>query len=445
MLPKSLNWRRYFNLAYQLAAPTMSASPSPVQPATSTKESDKGTEDKKHEDDDEEDEDEDEADEEEDESEAETNEDDEDMDGPSRINPVEALNSSVRSPAKPKVERESEPASQDEEKEEGEEDVEMQDIQSNRSSSRSPILFNSRATPGKVESATIAESASSVSDTSNDEEESEDEDKSASEDDASDDEEDVEDKTITAPAPRPSPPSLPPTHSTIGISERKSSQRKNLTISPGSSTGDESYSTQDEVDFQLTSSMFEASPAAKSTPIPIPSSSVTRPKFAIGASLSDMNAKKPTVGSSASKANSTARALKLIETDEEESDEESEDESDSGSDDEQILSQTLAPKSNLPQPSDSDNSDSDTSDSDSESGSGNESEDDMRAHQNDLAEQINKMASASQGSTQSYDIPSSKPMNAQSSRSSSAVMEKEKIAKSGKADKRFNFSKPKWM
>jgi hypothetical protein len=363
-----------------------------------------------------------------------------DLDRLSRMDPVQALNSSIRSPSKPQREPKPEPeqASQDEEEDE---DVEMQDIQSNRSSSRSPILFNSRSTPRNLGPTKPVESASSAGDTSNDEEDdSMDEDKSVDDEEASDEEEDDEDKTITAPAPRSSPPSLPTTKPAFNVRlERKPSQRKNFTISPGSSIGDESINTQDEVDFQLTSSVYEASSAAiKSTPIPIPSSSAPRPKFAIGASLSDMNAKKPILGSS-SQANNKARPLKLAEEDDEGSEEESEEESDSDSDDEPEPSQAL-PKLNRPRLSKPAASESeDASSEDSESESVGEDDDDLQKHQDELAAKISQFVS--QGSTQSFnDIPSPKAVKGSQSSSSSGKVK----TKGGKRDHLSLFSEPKW-
>jgi hypothetical protein len=316
----------------------------------------------------------------------------------------------------------------------------MQDIQSNRSSSRSPILFNSHATPGRPEPAKIVESASSISDASNDEDES------ADEDESSDGEErDDGDKTVLAPVQRSSPPDLSTTKPNVNMSsERKQSQRKNLTISRGSSTGDESVNTQDEVDFQLTSSMFEASSTAiEDTSIRIPSSSnATKPKFSIGASLSSLNAKKPILGASASNANK-AQPLKLAENNDEESEEESEyesnSESSSDSDNKPEPTQSF-PKLRQSQQLESDDSDSD-SDSDSESGNDEENEDDEQIARNELAAQIAKMASDAQGSTQSYDVASPNLIKGlQSSRSGSV---KGKTGSSNKFLVGYTFSQPK--
>ena len=167
------------------------------------------------------------------EEEEEDDEDNDNLDGPNRIDPVKALNTSLRSPANPKSEPEPKSREQDDDEEDESEDVEMQDIQSNRSSSRSPVVFNSHAIHGKAEPTNPGKSASSTSDESNDENESVDEESSDSEDEASDDVGEDEDKTITAPVHRSSPPSLPATKPTVDISsEGKPSQSKNFTISP---------------------------------------------------------------------------------------------------------------------------------------------------------------------------------------------------------------------
>jgi hypothetical protein len=378
----------YLSLTVQLPESAKSASPPPVLVTISSDES-------------EEEEDEDDDD------------DEEDLDGPTRIDPVKALNTSLRPPAKSKLH--SEPASPDEEEDEEDEEndegedggVKMQDIQSNRSSSRSPIMFNSHATPRKSEPAKPSISASSTSDEWNDEDDSDEEESTDGEAETSEGNEEPEDKTITAQISRSSPPSLPTKKPIANVlPTEKSSQRKNFTMSPGSSTSDVSINTQDEVDFQLTSSMFEASSTAvKSTPIPPPSSSAATPKFSFGASLSSLNARKPVLGSSVAKASGKAQPLKLVENDEE-SEEESEEESDdssSESDNGQEASQSL-PRTRQIQPL---TTDSDDSDSDSESSSDKENQDEREMARNELVAHIAKMASDPQASTQSNDIPSS--------------------------------------
>jgi hypothetical protein len=402
-------------------------------------------------------------DEESDEGKEEDDEDNDDLDGPNRIDPVKALNTSLRSPATPKSEPEPKSQEQDDDEDDNEdddedddevddeededEDVEMQDIQSNRSSSRSPVVFNSHATYGKAEPTKPGKSASSTSDESNDENESVDEESSDSEDEASDDVGEDEDKPITSPVHR-SPPSLPATKPTVDISsDGKPSQSKNFTISHGSS-GDDSFNTQDEVDFQLTSSMFEVSSnAVKSTPVPIPSSSnAARPKSSF-ASLSSL-AKNFVVGPSSLKTNVKSQPLKLAENDDEDSEDESDEESDpnssSNSDEESELSQSLAKPNETRPPA----TDSDDSDSDSGSGSDKENEDDEEIARNELSAQIAKMTSDSQASTQSYDAPTPKVVKGlQDNQSSGSGKGGKKLnGGSGKEDKyltKYAFSQPR--
>ena len=379
-------------------------------------------------------------------------EDDKHSKGSSRIDPVQALNASLRSPSKLKIEVESEleSASQDEVKDEdgdGDGDIMMRDSHSDRSSSRSPIHFKSHTTPKKSGSARSVESASSGSDTSADEDDSLDDDNSAdSEEGSSDEDDDDEDKTITARAPPSPPPPLNNSKATIGApSQIKPSQRKNFTISSGSSTSDGSCNTQDEVDLQLTSSIFEASSAAIKKPsTPMSSGRAARPRFAIGASLSDMNARKPALGSSAVQANREPRPLKLTKDDDEESEEESEEEESDSDHDEPAPSQTL-PKPIRPQSSTSNTSTSEES-SDPDSSSSSDEEDDMKRHQNDLSAVLSKMLNESQSSTQSCDDVLSPKLfeGAHSSTSKGNLIGKGSFGKGTKQDKSrvFAFSRP---
>ena len=351
--------------------------------------------------------------------------DDDDLHGSSRIDPVQALNSSLRSQAQAQADVVPDSHKLDDDAEESEdEDTEIQDIQSNRSPSRSPIMFNSQSAPGKPELSKPTESASYMSDESNDddsvyEDESTDGEVEVSEE--GDDEDEDEDRAITTGILRSSPPALNPM---VSIAPGKYGQRKNIFTTSPSSPTDESFNTQDEVDFQLTSSLYEASSATvKSTPIPIPSSGkVATPKFTVGASLSSLNAKKPFLGSSASKANGKSQPLKLANNDEDSDEEESEESdsdssSDSDNDNEPETSQTL-PKRKYSRSAESD-SDTTTSgsDSDSESGSNKENEDEKEQARNELAAQIAKVVNDSQASTQSYDPPSPKLVRASQSSS----------------------------
>lgn len=172
-----------------------------------------------------------------------------------------------------------------------------------------------------------------------------------------------------------------------------------------------SLNTQDEVDQQLTSSIYEArsSPSSSiSRPIPA-SSAAVKPKMGIGASLSSLLASKSNLTqSSAAKINGvTASSQKLQlaqqEEDEEESEEESEDDDDGSSDEEVEVSKsrTSALKTSKPS-SQKQNSQKDSDDSDSNSDSESDVDDEEQTRR-DLLSQIN--AVQKDGGTQ-VSIPS---------------------------------------
>jgi len=159
----------------------------------------------------------------------------------------------------------------------------------------------------------------------------------------SSDEDEEEEAEIQIPKSSP-PPSLPALKS--AIKPTVNSRNTESGINPKGnnskdSNSDSGQDTQDEVDQQLTSSLFEvlhpSSSAIRSSAI-TSSSTATRPKFGLGASLSSLNANKPLFGSQGLKPTSSRPQLKeLDEDEEEESEEESED--DESSDDEEAPKQ----------------------------------------------------------------------------------------------------------
>lgn len=318
----------------------------------------------------------------------------------------------------------------------------MEDIQSSRSSTRSPIMFNSHFSTGIREPAI---STQSTSDESNDEDSSDEEDESELE--VPEEEQGYEDKTIKAPVPVSSPCSLP-TQTTVNMSNGRTGQRKNLIVSTSSSVGDESFTTQDEVDYQLTSSMFEApSSTLKSTPISVPYSVKTAPpRFRIGASLSSLNAKKKSIlGTLPSQVNTKNQILKLADKHDEESEEESEESDSDLSDD----SDNVPPQASQPVPRPSNTVDPADSDSDSDSGSDSDkyNEDEESTARNELTAHIAKLTSDLQGNTQSYGFPSPNPVKASSSQSTikgSSSAEKKAKSENGRSyTTGYSFSQPK--
>ncbi|KAF7929303.1 uncharacterized protein EAE98_005222 [Botrytis deweyae] len=180
------------------------------------------------------------------------------------------------------------------------EDVEMGENQSSPRDSRSPVVFHSNAPSGderKSFNKHTQDSASSSEDESSDEEESGDDtsdkdndtkvkteiketqDSSEDEGEGGSDDEDV--KMPDAPAQRLSPEL--PSHARRNMVSpiKTTNQRKN-------SSSDED-NTQDEVDQQLTSDIFEAQGPSFSSPLKRP---IIRPTIGFGASLSSLNSQK---------------------------------------------------------------------------------------------------------------------------------------------------------
>ncbi|KAM0314684.1 hypothetical protein ACHAO8_004520 [Botrytis cinerea] len=182
-------------------------------------------------------------------------------------------------------------------------DIEMGENQSSPRDSRSPVVFHSNAPSGderKSFNKHTQNSASSSEDESSDDEDSrsdtsdkghdtkvtteikETQDSSEDEGEGGSDDEDV--KMPDAPAQRLSP-ELPSHARRNMVSPFKSTnQRKN-------SNSDED-NTQDEVDQQLTSDIFEAQGPSFSSPLKRP---IIRPTIGFGASLSSLNSQKGTM------------------------------------------------------------------------------------------------------------------------------------------------------
>ncbi|THV47372.1 hypothetical protein BGAL_0314g00030 [Botrytis galanthina] len=184
------------------------------------------------------------------------------------------------------------------------EDVEMGENQSSPRDSRSPVVFHSNAPSGDERKSfkkhTQDSASSSSEDESSGEEESgndtsdkendtkvkteikETQDSSEDEGDGGSDDEDV--KMPDAPAQRLSPELPSHARRTMVSPIKTTNQRKN-------SSSDED-NTQDEVDQQLTSDIFEAQGPSFSSPLKRP---IIRPTIGFGASLSSLNSQKGTM------------------------------------------------------------------------------------------------------------------------------------------------------
>jgi hypothetical protein len=228
--------------------------------------------------------------------------------------------------------------------------------------------------------------------------------------DDSDDSDGPEDEEAEAQVqiPESSPPVLP-AHKSI----KPMVSKLNLTQNgKGSPSEQGSQNTQDEIDQQLTSDIFEAHNPAPPVITAIPSSSLaTRlPTIKFGASLSSLNQNRLSLGNSSQVQRGTARnglskpKLELTEDDEEsESEEDSESENDSSSeseDDAPAKKRYLEPATPLPsKAAEADESDSDGSNSDADD------KDEGQKIRDELAAQIAGMGASSQNS---ITIPSPK-------------------------------------
>lgn len=277
-------------------------------------------------------------------------------------------------------------------------DVEMESRQSTPPETRSPVVFNhhpvalqrvptlelSKVTDvaeDEAETQSLSD-ASSADDESveSSEEHDEDEDEVEDEDEEMIDAESEEDDASTVKAPQSSLDlSLPQLDSQSTVSGGKLKPRTGR-FSP--SLSDKESTTQDAIDNQLTSSIFEAHASSPSTtaqnrkktnsPSIVPGSQ--RPKFKIGASLRDLNAAQGVSGRSSPVVGQGVvdrhRTMKLMGGDESESESESDSGDDSDdSDEEEVTSKAfdaqLSQAQSIPLP-ESDDDSSDDSDSDSE-------------------------------------------------------------------------------
>jgi hypothetical protein len=239
---------------------------------------------------------------------------DSDEDVPDRLNPAQILNAAIRREATPPAKAtKPDPESEEQVDEEQEDDVEMTSGQSSPPETRSPVIFSQHVAPLKpvpaLELSKNADDAEmqSASEISSSDEESEESSGEPDEEDELDEEETERQEASPVQVPQSSInlPRAEPNSRSYG-SRGKQKQRKNQ-LSPSSS--DRDSSTQDAIDYQLTSSMYEADASSpslgtqkpvKSRPVPGPSSS-QRPTFKIGASLQSLNAVKNMIGSSQTK------------------------------------------------------------------------------------------------------------------------------------------------
>ncbi|KAH8645991.1 hypothetical protein BGZ60DRAFT_424715 [Tricladium varicosporioides] len=293
----------------------------------------------------------------------------------------------TKSIAQPEPKGESEEEESEEDEDEEDEDAEMTSTRSSERDSRSPPVFNKHreqeiARPKK--SKAEPESESSSEDDADDEsedvtnksyppslqqerqvEEGESEEEEGSSGDV-DEDEDVEMAEAT-------PPELP------------AHKRKGNVLNPASSsllnglnskdhTTDESQDTQEEINQQLTSSVYEARASMKSTsPVPNTSSAAPRPTFKVGASLKSLNAKKQNISRTNGVKTQAARRTVLIDASMSGSEEESESESESESSPEEDLPNTHPPPISSAGPT-SAQKPKHTSDSSSDSSSGSDPE-----------------------------------------------------------------------
>ncbi|KAG9228288.1 hypothetical protein BJ875DRAFT_490021 [Amylocarpus encephaloides] len=319
---------------------------------------------------------------------------DSDEEIPARISPATLA---ARAQKKPPVISRIITAAETEIEDESEEDDEVRSNSSSARESRSPIVFNHHPQENKVSRPVHRASAdldeSSEEDEADEEDEDEDQDeeipdaparsqttppgKRNNETEFSDGSESAEEEEEDADDREPSQ-ELP---QYVRI-PTKGSQPNGSSRQTGENHSDKSASTQEELAQQLTSSVYEARQTTVSSSIVYPpTSSIAkpspRPSIKFGASLSQLNLKKPIVGSPANKnVNGSKPSIKTIlaasdeEGEEDEEDEEEEESDESGSSDEEAAKMPPPPKTTLPmtrtikrEPSpDSDSDDSDEAD-----------------------------------------------------------------------------------
>lgn len=222
--------------------------------------------------------------------------------------------------------------------------------------------------------------------------------------------------------PKSSPPILPVQSQSLQLPGPKPSNH------PKSKdhVTDERSDTQEEIDQQLTSSMYEAGPRGLSNSPPnAPSSTASRPTIRFGASLQSLNSAKPIFGSSttnrgASGSQSLQKTLAQMSDSDEESEEESDDDSSSSEEEDGPRSKhaTSAPTAALQKKKPGNVSDDD-SDSDDSSDSDSDSPDEAATMREQLAAQIADMDGSIKGSQ--YSIASPKALRNSTARGSGAA------------------------
>lgn len=334
-------------------------------------------------------------------------ESDSEEDIPARVSPAKSAKSNSLSSRPPLARTTAEP--EQPEDEETDED-ETQSQNSSTRDSRSPVVFSQHAQTSELVQAQRSaspESESTSSDSGSEAEEEDDEpiQKSNAKDvemkDDEDDEEEEEgsenseseseDEGTEVQVPKSSPPILPEVRP-AKVSAPKTSRANNSKTS----ITEEDMSTQDEIDQQLTSSMYEVHSSGAAA---VPSSSSIRPPLKVGASLMSLNSGKPLYASSAPKSSTAGRRsqpsrINMDEASASESESESEEESDddtTSSSDEDHKSMkskagvTTAGRKSRSAASESDDDSDDSSSEDSSSDS--EDSEEVRAR-NELAAQI---------------------------------------------------------
>ncbi|KAH7417366.1 hypothetical protein BKA64DRAFT_636736 [Cadophora sp. MPI-SDFR-AT-0126] len=304
--------------------------------------------------------------------------------------------------------------SSDDEEVEPAKEVDADETQSHNSSprdSRSPVIFSQhpRSTnsvkarnyePPETDSGSESEADDDEDDEDQDDEDSDLEDEltsmprnelvddeaeegtsSSGSEDSKDDEEENEDEDEEVEVPNSSPPVLPP-------HKHQASPKPAGINSSKESLSDEGHNTQDEIDQQLTSSLYEAHstiPASSAIVYPPSSSAAPRPAMKIGVSLSSLSKSKSMLATSSAikpvVGRSGQRTLQNMEDEDSEESEESDDESSDGSEFEEPKS-TQKAKSPARRDASSDSDSSGDSDSDSEG------EDARRKIRDELALQI---------------------------------------------------------
>lgn len=292
--------------------------------------------------------------------------DDEEEDIPSRVtnglDSVSLLNNTINPRRQVALPKNSDPLPEDQDDED--EDDEMASNTSSPIDSRSPVIFNYNTPPQIPELPPLPKPAHPI----DDEETQSLDDSLAEEVDEEDPEDDLDESepedlhpakpTIQVPQSSPDLPRtntatkslLAPPNARAASQRQVPKQRKMFPTYTSPSSIDSGFNTQDEVDFQLTSSLYEArfqsSQPVRSTPVLPSSSQVIQPSFTVGASLQSLNKKKPAIESSVSKS-LMKPTLHEDESSEEDEDSDSDSGSDSGSEEETVPSRFIDQKSQV--------------------------------------------------------------------------------------------------